>query len=268
MSWSITELARMSGVTARALRHYDEIGVLRPARVGDNGYRWYEREQLLRLQEILLMRQLDMDLPTIARILDGDHDRLAALWDHRERLLAQRDRLDRLVRTVARTIADLEGEEVMPDNELFDGFRFSPATLDELEAKSPESSKPYFDELRANTAQWTERDFAAANEQAADGERRLLALGPDVKTILVGHWPLIRQPTHALRFPEFAQWCGTTRTADWHIRFRASVVVYGHLHIPRTTYYDGVRFEEVSIGYPREWSRRSKPPMPRKVLPA
>ena len=176
MSWSISELARMSGVTARALRHYDEIGLLRPARVGAGGYRWYEREQLLRLQEILLLRQLDMDLPTIARILDGDHDRLAALRDHRERLLAQRDRLDRLVRTVARTIADLEGEEVMPDNELFDGFRLSPATLDELEAKSPEASKPYFDELRANTAQWTERDFAAASEQAADGERRLLAL--------------------------------------------------------------------------------------------
>ena len=98
-------------------------------------------------------------------------------------------------------------------------------------------------------------------------ERRLLALGPDVKTVLVGHWPLIRQPTQALRFPEFAQWCGTTRTADWHVRFRAKVVVYGHLHIPRTTYYDGVRFEEVSVGYPREWSRRGKSPTPRKVLP-
>ena len=180
MSWSITELARMSGVTARALRHYDEIGVLRPARVGDNGYRWYEREQLLRLQEILLMRQLDMDLPTIARVLDGEHDRLAALRDHRERLLAQRDRLERLVRTVSRTIAHLEGDtvmsnEAMPDEELFDGFQLSPAVLDELEAKSPESSKPYFDELRSNTASWTEQDYAAANEQAADGERRLLA---------------------------------------------------------------------------------------------
>jgi 3',5'-cyclic AMP phosphodiesterase CpdA len=100
-----------------------------------------------------------------------------------------------------------------------------------------------------------------------DTERRLLALGPDVKTVLVGHWPLVRQPTRALRFPEFAQWCGTARTADWHIRFRAKAVVYGHLHITRTTDYDGVRFEEVSVGYPREWSRRGKPPGPKKVLP-
>jgi 3',5'-cyclic AMP phosphodiesterase CpdA len=98
-------------------------------------------------------------------------------------------------------------------------------------------------------------------------ERRLLALGSDAKTLLVGHWPFVRQSTQALRFPEFAQWCGTTRTADWHLRFRAKLVVYGHLHIPRTSYHDGVRFEEVSVGYPREWSRRGKPPGPKKVLP-
>ena len=85
--------------------------------------------------------------------------------------------------------------------------------------------------------------------------------------MLISHWPLVRQPTYTLRFPEFAQWCGTTRTADWHRRFRAEVAVYGYLHIPRTTYYDGVRFEEVSLGYPSEWSKRGQPPvMPKKVL--
>jgi hypothetical protein len=62
-----------------------------------------------------------------------------------------------------------------------------------------------------------------------------------VKTVLVSHWPLVRQPTDTLRYPEFAQWCGTARTADWHARFRAEVAVYGHLHIPRTTHYDGIR---------------------------
>ena len=62
-----------------------------------------------------------------------------------------------------------------------------------------------------------------------------------------------------LRHPEFAQWCGTERTADWHLRYRAAAVVYGHLHIPRTTWYDGVRFEEVSLGYPREWRAPRRP---------
>jgi predicted phosphodiesterase len=98
-------------------------------------------------------------------------------------------------------------------------------------------------------------------------EQRLAACDPALPTVLVNHYPLVRQPTQVLRYPEFAQWCGTDRTADWHVRFRASVVVYGHLHIPRTTWHDGVRFEEVSLGYPREWRRWGTPGVPRVVLP-
>jgi 3',5'-cyclic AMP phosphodiesterase CpdA len=84
---------------------------------------------------------------------------------------------------------------------------------------------------------------------------RLAALG-DARTILVNHYPLVREPTRILRFPEFAQWCGTELTANWHHKFNVYAVVYGHLHIPRTTWHDGVRFEEVSIGYPREWRQQ------------
>jgi 3',5'-cyclic AMP phosphodiesterase CpdA len=87
-------------------------------------------------------------------------------------------------------------------------------------------------------------------------ERRLDARDPELETVLVNHFPLTRDPTLILRHPEFAQWCGTVRTADWHRRFRARAVVYGHLHIPRVTWQDGVRFTEVSLGYPREWHRR------------
>jgi hypothetical protein len=80
-------------------------------------------------------------------------------------------------------------------------------------------------------------------------ERRLAELGPGTRKVLMNHFPLIREPAQILRYPEFVQWCGTTRTADWHVRFNVTVVVYGHLHIPRTTWHDGVRFEEVSLGY-------------------
>lgn len=100
-------------------------------------------------------------------------------------------------------------------------------------------------------------------------ERRLAALDPDVPVIFVNHYPLVREPTRILRYPQFAQWCGTTRTADWHLRFNATVVVYGHLHVPRVTWHDKVRFEEVSLGYPREWQRRgAQPGVPRQILPA
>jgi 3',5'-cyclic AMP phosphodiesterase CpdA len=85
--------------------------------------------------------------------------------------------------------------------------------------------------------------------------------------VMASHFPLTEQPTRVLWHPEFAQWCGTTQTAGWHLRFATAAVVYGHLHIPRTTWQDGVRFEEVSLGHPREWQRRHQAPAPRVVLP-
>jgi 3',5'-cyclic AMP phosphodiesterase CpdA len=99
-------------------------------------------------------------------------------------------------------------------------------------------------------------------------ERRLADLPAGAPTILVNHFPLIREPTRVLKYPQFAQWCGTVRTEDWPTRFNAAAVVYGHLHIPRTIWHQGVRHEEVSLGYPREWQRRSfAPGIPRRILP-
>ncbi|GHE97903.1 hypothetical protein GCM10017776_13540 [Streptomyces griseoluteus] len=108
MDWPIAEVARMSGVTARTLRHYDEIGLLPPARIGTNGHRYYRELQLLRLQQILVLRALGLGLPEIGRILAEQVDELEALRGHHRRLLAERDRLDALAGTVSRTIAELE----------------------------------------------------------------------------------------------------------------------------------------------------------------
>jgi hypothetical protein len=100
-----------------------------------------------------------------------------------------------------------------------------------------------------------------------ESELRLAARDPALPTVLVNHFPLIRAPTQVLYHPEFAQWCGTVRTADWHVRYGAKAVVYGHLHIPRVTIHDGVPFTEVSLGYPREWHRRGAARVPlRHVL--
>ncbi|WP_031513965.1 metallophosphoesterase family protein [Streptomyces sp. NRRL F-5123] len=96
--------------------------------------------------------------------------------------------------------------------------------------------------------------------RVAETARRLDALDPSLPTVLANHWPLHREPTQILTYPEFALWCGTEQTEDWHTRYRATEVVYGHLHIPRVIWRDGVRFTEVSLGYPREWSRRESGP--------
>ena len=140
MAWSIAEVARMSGVTSRTLRHYDGIGLLAPAYVGGNGYRYYEVEQLLRLQQILLLRELGLGLSEIADAIGSQPGTVEALRRHHARLLAERDRLGVLARTVARTIAELEGGDPVtqpkinrPEN-LFEGF--DPSAYEDLLANA------------------------------------------------------------------------------------------------------------------------------------
>jgi 3',5'-cyclic AMP phosphodiesterase CpdA len=103
--------------------------------------------------------------------------------------------------------------------------------------------------------------------RVAQTAQRLDALGDEIRTVLINHWPLRREPTRLLRHQEFAQWCGTTLTEDWHLRYRARAVIYGHLHIPISMPIDGVPFHEVSLGYPREWGQRTVQRKPlREVL--
>jgi len=136
--YTVSQLAKLSGVSVRTLHHYDEIGLLEPAYVGDNGYRYYEEEELLRLQQILLHRELGFALKDIAALLDDPgFDRLAALEAHKARLEAEAERYRRLVGTIDRTIADLRrrvapGEGTMQHEELYEGF--APEKQEEYES--------------------------------------------------------------------------------------------------------------------------------------
>ncbi len=97
---------------------------------------------------------------------------------------------------------------------------------------------------------------------------RLDAIAPHERTILIGHWPLRRDLVRLFRIPRFSPWCGTRATEDWHRRYRADVVVSGHLHMRATDWRDGCRFEEVSLGYPRHWNHdKGAPAYLREVLP-
>jgi DNA-binding transcriptional MerR regulator len=168
----------MSGVTARTLRYYHEIGLLPPARIGGNGYRYYEQSQLLQLQEILLLRELGLDLARIGQVLAGERDKVEALCRHHERLVAERDRLDQLVQTVAATIESLREGTAMAAEKMFEGFRFS-EMLDELEAQQIERTgegSPYYDQIRAAISDWDEPDFRRFEQDGAQVERRVLEL--------------------------------------------------------------------------------------------
>jgi MerR family transcriptional regulator, thiopeptide resistance regulator len=120
--WSIAEVARLSGVTSRTLRHYDAIGLLRPARVAADGRRHYGRAELRRLQRILLLRELGVGLPAIAEALARDGDEIAVLRRHRDALGVECERLGRLVRTVEKTIESIEGGAEMTAESMFEGF--------------------------------------------------------------------------------------------------------------------------------------------------
>lgn len=114
------------------------------------------------------------------------------------------------------------------------------------------------DELRLPPDPYPSRDAWCA-DRLAETRARLDALAPDTRTVLIAHWPLHPHPVSRLRYPEFSIWCGTRHTADWHRRYRAVASVHGHLHIPLTEEIDGVRHEEVSLGYPRERAARTRP---------
>ena len=122
MDWSIQEIARIAGTTSRTLRHYDATGLLPPTRVARNGYRHYDQAALVRLQRIMLLRELGLGLPAIAEVLAHETTAAHALEGHLEWLRMEQDRLARQIASVTRTIGALnEGEGLMAE-QMFDGF--------------------------------------------------------------------------------------------------------------------------------------------------
>ncbi len=121
MDWSIQEVARLAGTTSRTLRHYGEVGLLKPSRVGDNGYRYYDGLALVRLQRILMLRELGLGIPAIAEVLAKGDD-AGALAKHLDWLHQEKERIDRQIASVTTTIRKMEGGEQLMAEEMLNGF--------------------------------------------------------------------------------------------------------------------------------------------------
>ncbi|MFB7399538.1 MerR family transcriptional regulator [Streptomyces rubiginosohelvolus] len=122
MEWSIQEIARRAGTTSRTLRHYGDLGLLAPSRIGSNGYRYYDQDALVRLQRILLLRELGLSLPAIKDVLEGQRDTAVALRAHLRLLEQEQARIGRQIASVRTTLHKTqEGMELMAA-EVFDGF--------------------------------------------------------------------------------------------------------------------------------------------------
>lgn len=116
------------------------------------------------------------------------------------------------------------------------------------------------DEVRLSPVPHASRQAWCAARVAESATRMAAELPPDLPTVLVNHFPLRADLVTLRRIPRFSPWCGTAATEDWHRRFNARVCVHGHLHVPGTHWRDGVRFEEVSLGYPRQWQPHDRGP--------
>lgn len=179
--WSIQEIARLAGTTSRTLRHYDDVGLLRPSRIAHNGYRHYDESALVRLQRILLLRELGLGLPQIAEVLNPTVARQSeesALETHLALLREEQNRLARQIASVESTIDALRGgEELMAEN-MFDGFDH---TRYREEVEQRWGRKTYADSDRwwrgmtdAERADWQQRvsdlgrDWIAAAESGLD----------------------------------------------------------------------------------------------------
>ncbi|KIP93627.1 MerR family transcriptional regulator [Microbacterium sp. MEJ108Y] len=179
--WSIQEIARLAGTTSRTLRHYDDVGLLSPSRIAHNGYRHYDEAALVRLQRILLLRELGLGLPQIAEVLNPVNARQSeesALETHLALLREEQNRLARQIASVENTINALKGgEELMAEN-MFDGFDH---TQYKEEVEERWGRKAYADSDRwwrgmtdAERADWQQRvsdlgrDWIAAAESGID----------------------------------------------------------------------------------------------------
>ena len=169
--FTVKQLSKLAGVTPRTLRHYDAIGLLKPTRVGENGYRYYGDEALLLLQQILFYRELDFPLEEIRRIMGRrDFDVLGALQSHKDALQNQAARLNRLLVTVDNTIQHLKGEKLMSQKGLFEGF-----SEEEQEKLAQEAEQMYDPEtVRESNRKW--KSYSAAEKEAILAEGKSIYL--------------------------------------------------------------------------------------------
>ncbi len=176
--FTVKQLSKLAGVTPRTLHHYDEIGLLKPSRVGDNGYRYYGEESVLRLQQILFYRELDIPLEEIKKIMGRrDFDVLGALQSHKDALKKQVTRLNRLINTVDNTINHLKGNTTMSDKAYFEGF-----SEEEQEKYAAEAEQLYDAEsVRESNRKW--KSYSAAKKES------IMAEGKAIYTDLIAAMP-------------------------------------------------------------------------------
>jgi DNA-binding transcriptional MerR regulator len=223
-AYTIGQVASMAGVTVRTLHHYHRIGLLKPSARTAAGYRLYQERDLLRLQQILFFKEMDLPLAEIRRILDDpDFDPVQALEQHRQVLRGRRDRLARLLGTVDRTIQRLvEDDMTMTDEELYAGF--TPEQIERYQREAREMYDPALvEESERRVGQMTRAQWNAVQAEGDEVTRGLAALmdrapgDAEVQALIARHHAWIEH-----FYPASAElYAGLGRGYAQHPEFRA-----------------------------------------------
>jgi DNA-binding transcriptional MerR regulator len=204
MAYTVKQVATMSGVSVRTLHFYDEAGLLKPAYLGANGYRFYKEPQLLSLQQILFYRELGFELKQIKRILGRkDFEKIAALESHRKVLRKNLTRTRKLIETIDKTIEHLKGKTKMKTEELFAGFDAEEQARHEryLIDRFGEGMKEGIAQSKARVKDWKKADWeksgaafnAICQDLVAAMQRGLAAESPAVQKVIRRHYEWLKQ---------------------------------------------------------------------------
>ena len=217
MRYSIGSLSKLSGVSIRALHHYDKLGLLRPSEVAQSGYRYYDDAAVEKLWQILFFRELDFPLNEIAQILSSPaFDRDRALAEHRNLLMQKRERLDRLITLVSNAMKGETNMEFKP---------FDTSEIDSLRNQYAEEAKARWGETEAyresawRTAKYSAEDFARIQEQSNDLFREFAALvgaSPSDERVqaLVKRWQTLISESYYFCSDEILEGLGQMYVAD------------------------------------------------------
>ncbi|TCT17043.1 MerR family transcriptional regulator [Natranaerovirga pectinivora] len=177
MEYTVNKLAKLAGISTRTLRYYDEVGILKPARINSSGYRIYGREEVDQLQQILFFRALDVSIDRIKDMMTSpSYNRIETLKDHHNKLLIKRNHLDKLIENVEKTIESDERSMVMSDKEKFEGFKQK--MIEDNEKKYGKEIREQYgeDALKASNKQFKNMSQEQYAEFEALGEKILIQL--------------------------------------------------------------------------------------------
>lgn len=167
MKYTVQKLAKLAGISVRTLHYYDEIGLLKPTRIGENRYRYYEENELLRLQQILFFKELDFPLDEIVKIMSATQfDTAIALHDQKELLALKKERIERLINTIDTRLKSLKGGETMNTDDLFASFDDQELVHNMQEAKRRWGNTDAYRQSIERVKHWTKDDYEKFKEDS------------------------------------------------------------------------------------------------------